>query len=135
MDIFVKLQPAQFCDQIVDGQELYKTPYPLCFGLDGKNVHSDFWQHNYARVVGFVADLAEQRVDIFWSELVRQFKADPHLDPFQAAVGMYLVYQDAPVGEDEEGGRMGAYPHAVDTVQVMRPSEPDTVPVPQAQAA
>lgn len=136
MDTFVKLQPAQFCDQIVDGRELYKLPYPLCFDLDGKNVYSDFWQHNFARVVGFVADLAEQRVDIFWSELVRQYKADPASDPFQAAVGMYLVYQDAPVGEDEEnGGQMGAYLHAIASVQVMTPSEPDSAPVPEAQAA
>lgn len=137
MDTFVKLQPAQFCDQIVDGRELYKTPYPLCFGLDGKNVFSDFWRHNFARVVGFVRDLAEQRVDVYWTDLVRLFEENPASDPFQQVVGMYLVYQDAPVTEAEEregnGGQMGAYLNAIDSVEIMRaPSQPPAAP---AQAA
>lgn len=94
MKSFVKLQPAQFVDQVVDGVELFKLPYPLCFHLDGSNAYADFWQGNDQNVLGFQRDLGVQRVEVWWHALVEQFAKSGDPAVFEQAVGMYVVSAD-----------------------------------------
>lgn len=94
MKTFVKLQPAQFVDQVVDGVELFKLPYPLCFHLDGSNAYADFWQGNYQNVLGFQRDLGVQRVEVWWHSLVEEFAKSGDPAVFEQVVGMYLVSAD-----------------------------------------
>lgn len=84
--MLIKLQPEPFVDQIVDGQELTKLPYPYAADETGAIQNQDFWQGHVARVVGFQKDLAHQQIDLWWADVVE--------DP-QQAVGMYLVTADS----------------------------------------
>jgi hypothetical protein len=79
-------QPSEFVDQIVDGHEMTKLPYPYYVHVDGTIGRQDFWRGDPIRVVGFVADSARQEVDLWWTEAEK----DPH-----QALGMYLITADA----------------------------------------
>jgi hypothetical protein len=83
----ITIQPSEFVDYVTaDGTELTKLPYP--FFVDEKGIvgRQDVWSGTVARVVGFAADLAEQRVDLTWHRAVTDL---------QKAVGMYLVTEDS----------------------------------------
>lgn len=99
----IKLQPSEFVDQIRDGHEMTKLPYPFYVHEDGSVDNQDLWQGDPARVIGFAADLAVQQVDLWWEDAV----ADP-----QRAVGMYIV-------SVSDKGSMGAHVNAVSSVDVI----------------
>lgn len=120
MDTFVSFQPAQFCDKITeDGRKLYKTPYPLAYFLDGKIVDdTDFWQGHNDHLVGFAKSLKEQTVDLYFSDLAKEFATNPLA--FDKVHGMYLVIRD------RKGG-LGANVNAISSVTVYpatTPTEP-----------
>lgn len=101
----VKLQPASHTDHITaDGTELQQLPYPFFVTPAGHIEKQDLWQGRPYRVVGFVSDLASQRVDLWWLAAAE--------DP-QQAVGMYIVTIDV-------GGRIATRLTAVSSVEVLR---------------
>lgn len=73
-----RIQPTSYTDQIRDGQELTKLPYPIFAHADGRIIN----YFDEILVVGFQRDLAVQKIDLWWINIV----ADP-----SQAVGMYLV--------------------------------------------
>jgi hypothetical protein len=79
------VQPSEYVDQIVDGHEMTKLPYPYYVNTDGTIDRQDFWRGDPIRVVGFVADSARQEVDLWWTEAEK--------DPNQV-IGMYLITSD-----------------------------------------
>lgn len=90
MSAVLRVQTAPRIDGLTsDGHELTQLPYPLFVSEDGSIGRQDIWQGRLARVVGFMADLAVQRVDLWWK--------DAYTDP-QRAVGMYVVVADAQGG-------------------------------------
>lgn len=103
MDI-ITLQPAPNVDHITDdGTELTRLPYPFHVRADDGGIErQDFWQGSVARVVGFVADLNRQEVDLWWRDAAK--------DP-QRAVGMYVITQD-------DKGDMATQMTAISTVKV-----------------
>jgi hypothetical protein len=82
----IKIQPAPFVDQIKDGHEMTKLPYPFFVETDGMIGRQDLWQGDPFRAVGFQRDLAVQVINVWWDQVVD----DPKL-----AVGMYLVTANA----------------------------------------
>lgn len=86
MSAVLRVQPAPRIDNLTsDGYELTQQPYPLFVSKDGSVGRQDFWDGRILRVVGFMRDLAVQRVDLWWK--------DAYADP-QRAVGMYVVATD-----------------------------------------
>jgi hypothetical protein len=82
-----RLQPAPFTDQLTgDGHQLTKLPYPFYADEFGAVGRQDFWRGDPSRVVGFQKDLYVQRIDLWWTDAVK--------NP-EAAVGMYLVTEDS----------------------------------------
>lgn len=97
------IQPAAFTDQLREGQQLTKLPYPYYVKEDGSVERQDYWQGRVTRVIGFAGDLAVERIDLPWRRAV----ADP-----QKAVGMYLVTADS-------SGDWSTHQTAVDRVDVI----------------
>lgn len=60
-------------------------PYPYFVREDGRVDRQDFWRGKIYRVIGFQADINAMRVDLFWSDFLK--------DP-QRAVGMHAVTAD-----------------------------------------
>lgn len=99
---FLTIQPSEYVDEITDdGVELTKLPYPYHCNEQGDVDRQDFWQGTPIRVLGFVRDLKDQRVDIWWWDVWK--------DP-QRAIGTFVVIQDA-------DGSMGSIPHSVQSVE------------------
>lgn len=82
----IRLQPSEFTDNIRDGHEMTKLPYPYFVAEDGTVGQQDFWDGDPVRVIGFQRDLAVQQIDLWWKDAV----TDP-----QRVVGMYLVSESA----------------------------------------
>lgn len=99
----IMLQPSEYTDQIRNGHEMTKLPYPFFVHEDGSIGRQDFWNGRFARVVGFASDLAVQEVNLRWPDAVK--------DP-QRAVGMYLVTADS-------DGNWGMHRTAIKSVQVL----------------
>lgn len=98
------IQPAAYTDQIVDGQELTKLPYPYFVEADGTVQRQDVWQGTVARVIGFQRDLAVPEISLLWSAAV---KSD-----LECLVGLYLVTSDS-------DGEWGTHHTAVESVTVV----------------
>lgn len=99
----ITLQPSEYTDHITgDGTELTKLPYPLHVERDGTIGRQDFWKGNPSRVIGFTRDVAAQRIDLLWADVV---------DSPQQAVGTYVVV----VGKD---GRFSTLVNAIKDVRV-----------------
>lgn len=96
----ITVQPSEFVDQIVDGEELTKLPYPMSALADG-SIWPRGSRGDITRMVGFVRDLRNERVDLYWEF---EFLDDP-----QQAVGMYLITQNA-------DGTMSSHGTAIKTV-------------------
>lgn len=103
MKKLIRLQPSEFVDNIRDGHEMTKLPYPFFVSEDGVIGSQDFWKGDPARVIGFQKDLAVQQIDLWWSDVVE--------DP-QQAVGMYLVTSNAE-------GTWGTHSMAISDVSVV----------------
>lgn len=82
----IMVQPAQYVDQIKDGHEMTKLPYPLVIGEDGLIGQQDLWRGNPFRAIGFQKDLAVQQIDLRWVDALK--------DP-QTMLGMYLITSSA----------------------------------------
>lgn len=95
----ITLQPASFVDQVIDGREFYKKPYPLSIDADGYVQFQDFWQGTYFRVIGFQCDPDVYSIDLFWEDAF----ADP-----ESIVGLYLVTSD-------DDGKWGTTPHPIES--------------------
>lgn len=102
MPTTITLQPSAHVDNIVDGHEMTRLPYPFHVDEDGTVQRQDFWRGDPAAVVGFQRDLSVQRIDVWWDEVV----ADP-----QRAVGLYVVTVTA-------AGQMGVHLAAIASVAV-----------------
>lgn len=100
----IKLQPSSFTDQIVDGHELTKLPYPFYVEEDGSVQRQEFWKGDPYRVIGFQKDLARHEIDLLWQDATK--------DP-QQVVGMYVVTAD-------EKGDMGVHVSAISNVDVLK---------------
>lgn len=96
-----KIQPSAFTDQIRDGHQMTKLPYPFFVNEDGSVGSQDFWKGDPFKVVGFQRDLAVHEIDLWWRDVV----TDP-----QQAVGMYLVTEDVQ-------GSWGTHQTAVESVE------------------
>jgi hypothetical protein len=78
-----RVQPSEYVDQVIDGHEMTKQPWPYFVANDGAVIKHGFGDPpRPVRAVGFQRDLAEAAIDLFWGAAV----AEP-----EAAVGMYLV--------------------------------------------
>lgn len=110
MKNLIKIQPSAFTDQIRDGHQMTKLPYPFFVEEDGSVANQDLWRGNPAKVIGFQADLAVSQIDLWWADAVK--------DPARA-VGMYLVTADVM-------GSWETHMTAIETVEMLRP-EPDVV--------
>lgn len=98
------IQPASYVDHITeDGEQLTKRPYPLHTDDKGNVLRRESSQGDPKRVPGFLKDPAVQQIDLPWYA----FLEDP-----QAAVGMYVIYQD-------HKGDYGNLVTAVETVEVL----------------
>lgn len=106
MSRVLRVQPAEYVDQIVNGQELTKQPYPYFVEEDGSVQRQDFWQGSVARVVGFQRDLAVQSIDLWWSAA---WASD-----LPCLTGMYLVTEDA-------DGQWSTHQTAVESVTEVDP--------------
>lgn len=82
----IKLQPSSFVDNMREGHEMTRLPYPFFVNEEGEVGQQDMWDGDPARVIGFQRDLAVQAIDLWWKDAVK--------DP-QQAVGMYLVTSNA----------------------------------------
>jgi hypothetical protein len=81
----IRIQPEPFVDNMIDGHEMTKLPYPFVADEQGMIAGQDFWKGDPFQVIGFQKDLAIHRIDLHWHEAL----AEPDL-----AVGMYLVTRD-----------------------------------------
>lgn len=98
-----RIQPAERPDAMSDdGHVGYQLPWPVVAHADGSvfGAH-DHWCGKVVRVIGFQKDLRKQRIDLHWSDFLR--------DP-QQAKGMYLITSD-------KGGTWGVHDTAVSTVE------------------
>jgi hypothetical protein len=84
MSHLITIQTSEYADQIIDGEELTKMPYPITADETGRVEGQPFI--DTSRVIGFQRDLAVQSIDLRWADAVK--------DP-QQAVGMYVVTQRA----------------------------------------
>lgn len=80
------IQPDRFVDQIIDGQEFYKLPYPYSVDKRGQIRFQDFWQGMVETAIGFVDDPEDTFISLYWREAV----GNP-----DAMVGKYLVTSDS----------------------------------------
>jgi hypothetical protein len=110
MSRVLRVQPASYVDQIIDGQEFTKQPYPYFVEEDGSVQRQDFWQGSVARVIGFQRDLAVQTIDLLWAAAV---KSDP-----ECLTGLYLVTEDS-------DGRWSTHNTAVESVTVEGAEAPE----------
>lgn len=99
----IKLQPASFVDNMKEGHEMTKLPYPFVADENGDIEHQDLWQGNPLKVIGFQNDLAQQQIDLWWKDAM----SDP-----QQAVGKYLVTLDSQ-------GDWGSHTTAIASVEVL----------------
>jgi hypothetical protein len=99
----IRLQPSEYVDQMIDGHEMTKLPYPFYVYEDGTVGRQDFWQGDPSRVIGFQKSLSVQHVDLWWSDAVR--------DPSKA-VGMYVVTCNV-------DGQMGVHLTAIASAEVV----------------
>jgi len=100
----IRIQPEPYVDNMVDGHEMTKLPYPFVVDGDGLVAGQDFWKGDPYRVIGFAKDLAVQHLELSWRDVVR----DPQL-----AVGMYLVTSD-------EAGDWGTHWTAVRSMTILQ---------------
>jgi len=85
--VIITLQPSEVTDHITaDGTELTKLPYPFHCSDAGLIQRQDFWKGDPFQVVGFVADVARQEVDLYWRDVAWDNEADRN-----RVVGMYIV--------------------------------------------
>lgn len=88
-----RVQPSEYVDQIIDGHEMTKMPWPYFVANDGTVLKHGFGNPPQpVRAIGFQRDLAEAAIDLFWGAAV----AEPEL-----AVGMYLVTAEGNVWNTE----------------------------------
>lgn len=99
-----RIQFAPATDNIVDGMELTKLPYPFFIREDGKVQNQDLWKGDPYRVLGFQFDLARQQIDFDWRGYV-------NVGLPEMVKGRYLVTQDV------KGG-IGVHTHAIDSIEV-----------------
>jgi hypothetical protein len=101
MVTMLKFQPAPHTDHITaDGTELTKLPYPVYADKDGIGQLGT----EPIAVIGFVADLSRQQVDLRWADM-----ADP-----QQAVGQYIIIRKDTLGD--ECGRWATLAPAIASV-------------------
>lgn len=101
--MILKLQPSEYVDQIVDGHEMTKLPYPFYVNEEGQVGNQELWRGDPVRVVGFQKDLARHRIDLWWT--------DAFGEP-EKTLGMYLV------AVDDKGG-MGVYDTAIVSAEAL----------------
>lgn len=109
MNKILRVQPAAYVDQIIDGHELTKQPYPYFVEEDGSVQYQDFWQGTVKRVVGFQRDLSVRTIDLLWSAAVRS--------DLECLIGLYLVTEDA-------DGQWSTHNTAVESVTVVDAEHP-----------
>src|SRR5215216_1520706 len=95
----ITIQPASFVDQVVNGHECYKSPYPFTVDAEGYIQFQDFWQGTYERVIGLQRDVDVQTIDVWWE--------NAFIDS-DSLVGLYLVTEDS-------DGNWGTTPHAIES--------------------
>lgn len=95
----VVIQPAPFVDNVVNGHEFYKKPYPLSVDADGYVQFQDFWQGLYFKAIGFQRDLDVQKIDVWWG--------DAFSSP-ESIIGLYLVTSD-------DDGNWEVIPHGIES--------------------
>jgi hypothetical protein len=100
----IRIQPEPYIDNMVDDHEMTKLPYPYVVDQDGLVAGQDFWKGDPYQVIGFQKDLAAQRIDLHWTEVLK--------DP-RSAVGMYLVTSD-------ENGDWGTHWTAVRDMTILQ---------------
>lgn len=99
----IRLQPAPHVDHITDdGHELTQLPYPFFVHEDG-TIEGIYADTGSKAVIGFQSDLAVQKVNMWWGEVVK----DPQL-----AVGKYVVTA-------EKNGGMAVHEIAITSVEVL----------------
>lgn len=112
MKKIITLQPAPVIDNLWAGKdgslvEGTQLPYPFHVTEDGDVEDQEFWRGDPKAVVGFQDDVARQRVDLWWRDVV----ADP-----QRAVGKYpVMVQDK---QNASGTNLYTYVIAIQSVEV-----------------
>lgn len=101
MTVF-RIQAAPYTDQLIDGHQMTRLPYPVFVTDDGSTRLAEFVQ-----VIGFQKNLSANRIDLLWADAV----GDP-----QAAVGMYLIVSD-------HDGDWFTFDTAVDEIRAMSEAE------------
>lgn len=96
-----KIQPAAYTDQIKDGHQMTKLPYPFYADEDGTIGQQDLWQGDPSRVIGFQRDLAKNQIDLWWADAVKNT---------DQVVGMYLVTED-------KAGHYGVHQTAITSIE------------------
>jgi hypothetical protein len=116
----ITLQPAPHVDNmwagpdgsLVEGTQL---PYPFVVNENGDVLGQEFWRGDPKAVVGFQDDVAVQKVNLWWRDVV----ADPQL-----AVGKYpVMVQDT---ENSKGTHMYTYVIAIESVEVREVPEEES---------
>lgn len=103
--MMIKLQPAPETDNIVDGHELTKLPYPFFVTDEGKIDQQDLWQGDPYRAIGFQKDLAVHMIDLWWTDAIKDVGQ---------VVGMYLVTSNS-------SGKWGVHRTAISSAEVLPP--------------
>lgn len=106
----IRIQLSEFVDQIVNGHEMTKLPYPFFVTEDGDVIRQDFWKGEPEMVVGFARDSAVQEINLPWHEA---------REDLQQVVGMYLVAVNS-------NGSIGSYDMAISSINVIEPAAPNT---------
>jgi hypothetical protein len=97
------IQNAPVVDHIsADGQEYTQLPYPFHVAPSGLIQQQDFWRGKVAKVIGFQNSAFEQRIDLWWSELLWDEFLEGKIR------GKYLVVAD-------DKGSMSNFTSPVDT--------------------
>jgi hypothetical protein len=105
---YLTIQPSAFVDNIVDGHEMTKLPYPFHCDERGNVQRQDFWHGKPLRIVGFAKDLKVHQVDLWWRDAWR--------DP-AACVGLYAISENA-------DGTMASHTSAIESAEIVRDTEP-----------
>jgi hypothetical protein len=102
----IAVQMSSYVDQIREGREMTKQPYPFFVYEDGSVGRQDYWKGRVAGIVGFTRDSNAFQIDLPWTDVVR--------DP-QGAVGTYVVTTD-------DKGVWTTWETAVETMSVIEPT-------------
>lgn len=99
----IEIQTEPIIDNMINGHEMTKLPYPFFVDEAGAVARQDFWRGDPLRVVGFQRDLAVHVIDLWWSDA---------LEDLSAATGMYLVTENT-------AGDWGVHQSAVRSAEVI----------------